>query len=133
MADVAPPPRESSCNWRRALIAILLFASGVIVFPRGFRVNVVGDAQPAELLPVSILREHDLDFDEFAPDREHLPFWFKEVNGRVISFYPIVPGLLNTPAYWIADRFGGDVMQERARLSMWTATVLSAGYRAGRK
>lgn len=85
-----------------------------------------GDTEPAELLPVSILREGDLDFDEFVADGD-LPYPYRRVNGRVVSAYPIVAGLLNVPVYAVGHVLGADPMARRHTLSLITASLLCAG------
>ncbi len=85
-----------------------------------------GDAVPAELLPIAILHGNGFDFREFAdPDRD-LPYYFASVNGRVISAYPVLPGLLNVPVYGVARLFGVDLYAHRARLSLITSGILAS-------
>ena len=78
------------------------------------------------MLPVSVLREGDLDFDEFIAGGD-LPYPYRRVNGRVVSAYPIVAGLLNVPVYAVGNLLGSDVMARRHTLSLITASLLCAG------
>ena len=109
--------------------AIVLLIVSLTVYMQG-RYAPVADSIPQELLPITLLREHNFDFDEFAHEftreNERLPYFFVEKNNHVLSFYGIVPGLLNVPAYLIADALGLDLLANRARLTKWTTGVVSA-------
>jgi hypothetical protein len=102
-------------------IALLL---PLFVYNIGFRYVGSGDTAPAELLPVAILHGHGFDFREFVSGS--LPYWFREVNGRVVSNYPVLPGLINLPAYAVAHLFGVDLETHRLFLSMLTASCVTA-------
>jgi hypothetical protein len=84
-----------------------------------------GDTEPAELLPISLLTEGNLDFNEFVSSGD-LPYPYRRVGGRVVSSYPIMAGLLNVPVYAAARVFGVDSYAQRARLSMITASLIAA-------
>ncbi|MEP7132809.1 MAG: glycosyltransferase family 39 protein [Acidobacteriota bacterium] len=86
-----------------------------------------GDTEPAELLPISILADHRLDFDRFYGTREDLPYPYRRVGGHVVSAYPIVAGLANLPVYTAARFLGVDLEKSRAGLSHLTAALLAAG------
>jgi len=107
---------------RRVLERIAVFA----IYLAGFHYAGSGDTQPAELLPVTLLTEGNLDFREFAEAGKPLPYGFRLQSGRVISTYPIVPGLLNVPVFAAARVLGVDVYAERIRLSMISASLISA-------
>jgi hypothetical protein len=111
---------------RFALLAVVL---PFVVYFLPHRYHGSGDTIPAELLPVTLLREGNLDFREFTDPNGPLPRYFRERNGRVISNYPVLPGLLNTPAHAVARILGVDDYKERrdlARLSAALVTSLSA-------
>jgi hypothetical protein len=96
------------------------------VFLIGFRYVGSGDTEPAALLPISLLRGGDFDFREFVDPAEPLPYWFRRVDGRVVSTYPIPPGLLNLPVYAVADAIGIDLLVWKDRLSLISAAWISA-------
>ena len=73
-----------------------------------------------------MLREGDLDFDELIAGAD-LPYPYRRVDGRIVSAYPIVAGLLNVPVYAVANVLGVDLMAGRQRLSLITASLLCAG------
>jgi len=110
-------------------IAIALFATSIHSI--GFVYISLGDTIPAELLPISVLSEGDLDYDEFGQNPQNLPYFFAHRKGRVINFYPIVPGLLNVPAFWVGQKFGLDLHENRLWLTTWTClgvTGASVGF-----
>jgi hypothetical protein len=113
----APAPRT---------VAALLFAASLGVFLIGFRYVRSGDTYPNELLPVSILREGNLDLNEFGPPWGENPYWVRLRGTRFISSYPIIPGVLNTPVYAAAALFGVDIRDELETLSLLSASILSA-------
>jgi hypothetical protein len=84
-----------------------------------------GDTEPAELLPISLLTERNLDFNECVSSGD-LPYFYARIGGRVVSSYPIMAGLLNVPAYAIARVLGMDLYAQRFRLSMITASLICA-------
>jgi hypothetical protein len=77
------------------------------------------------LLPISVLTEGNLDFNEFESSPTP-PYYFEWVGTRLVSRYPIVPGLLNVPVYAAARVAGLDLMKWRYRLSLYTSTLLTA-------
>ena len=95
-----------------------------------------GDTGSVELLPIAILQYHALDFDavlQAHPDLMsggtsggELPYYLWRQDGRAVSFYPIVPGLMNVPAYAVARALGLDLFRWRFALSMVTAAAVSA-------
>ncbi len=108
-----------------AAAALALGAAALWLFMLNDRYIGSGDTVPAELLPISILREGDLDFDEFGDNLER-GYMYEKIGGRVISFYSVVPGLLNIPAYWLADGDGVDLRAQRQVLSKRTAAAIAA-------
>lgn len=72
------------------------------------------------------MRQGRLSFEGLVNPAEPLPYWYKNVNGRVVSIYSIVPGLLNVPVYAVADLFGVDIDARKELLSMITAATISA-------
>ncbi len=83
-----------------------------------------GDTKPAELLPIAVIEHHALRFDAFVRAGEPLPYWFRVKNGRVVSDYPILPGLLNVPVFAAAKATGVPLFENRFRLSLLTAATL---------
>ncbi len=108
-------------------VAILIFGFCLLVFGLGFRYVVSGDTVPNELLPLTLIYDRDFDFDEFVSDRSDLPYWFRDVDGRIVSMYPVLPGLLNLPAHLVAYAWGMDLEESRFQLATVTALLVSAG------
>jgi hypothetical protein len=113
---------------KRALIAAAIFGIALTIYLHNLEYRVWGaggDTTPAEMLPLAIMRNHDLVFDGL--ERPPKSWWFHDIRGHVISGYPIIPGLFNVPTYFIA-RSRGVVFDayHRAELSMITASIVTA-------
>ena len=104
----------------------LIFVLVLSVYLFKFRYAGAGDTVPNELLPVAIIREHKLDFNEFVKNPEKLKYFFVNVDGKVVSFYSLVTGFMNTPVYAAASLFGIDIFSERFILSMISASGMTA-------
>ncbi len=113
-------------RFRSALLPLAAFLVPLSVYLLGFRYVGSGDTRPAELLPITLLRDGDLDFREFVDPAEPLPYWYRDIGGRVVSSYPILPGLLNVPVFAVADLAGVDLGLRRDRLSLISAAITSA-------
>lgn len=111
---------------REHLLLMAIFGLSFISLNLGFRYLGSGDTTPHELLAVSVLQEFDLDFNEFvdSSEPEDLRYLYRNVDGRIVSIYPILPGLMNLPVYSLARLGGLDVFEHRLALSKLTATVL---------
>lgn len=107
-------------------LSLLLFLFTLLIFNIKFRYIDSGDTRPNELLPISIINEHNLDFNEFVSLEKKLPYYFKNVRGRIVSAYPIVPGILNTPVFFIANLLGIDLMENNKLLSMFSSSIISS-------
>ncbi|MDD2943352.1 MAG: hypothetical protein PHC51_10355 [bacterium] len=103
---------------------LLILLGSLFVYTTVSTYQLVGDARPNELIPISIIREGNLDFNEFALIGGQLPYYFKEVNGRRVSAYSPMPGFLNVPTYLVADMLGQDIKGKRFILSHWTTCIL---------
>jgi hypothetical protein len=96
----------------------------LFVYSIGFRYIGSGDTVPAELLPISLLENHGFDFREFVAG--DLPYWFRLVRGRVVSNYPVLPGILNLPVYAAARLAHVDLYTHRFLFSMLTSSGIAA-------
>lgn len=71
-----------------------------------------------------------MTFDEFVePKQEKLPFWFEKKNGHIVSMYPLIPGILNLPAFFLAytNYLPSDIVDDRDTLTMTTTVFIAAG------
>jgi hypothetical protein len=76
--------------------------------------------------PITILKSGRLDFTALFPPGAALPYSFRRVNGRIISFYPIAAGLLNVPVFAVAHLVGYDIEAHRLGLSLISAAGIAA-------
>jgi len=93
--------------------------------------HATNDTLPNMLLPISVIYEHDLDFNEFVSNTTTLPYWYSEVNGRIVSNYPIIPGLMNLPVYLAAHLLGvelGENIFSLTKISSELIAALSAAF-----
>jgi len=92
----------NAARTRRAalIVATLAFA----VYLSNLRQMRSGDTIPARLLPFSVLRERDLDLDEFAwlrsPDLPPPYFLTRDGAGHWRSKYPVATPLVAAPLAW---------------------------------
>jgi len=94
------------------------------VYLAGFKYVGGADTAPNELLPIAVLQQGRLDFNEFFGADAALPRNYVRVNGRVVSFVPIVPGLLNVPVHVVASWLG--MTAEPTVLAKWTCALVTA-------
>ena len=105
-----------------ALAPWIAFLLPLFVYDIGMRYLGSGDTVPAELAPIALGNGHGFDFREFV--NGDLPYWFRLVRGRVVSNYPVLPGIVNVPVYAAARLAHVDVYAHRFPLSMMTASVI---------
>ena len=81
----------------------LLFLSALTVYCLNDRTFLSHDTLPTRLLPISLLREHDFDLDEFAAMFSAIDhrYFIQHVNGHVVSSYPPWGAVLALPLYLI--------------------------------
>ncbi len=118
------PPRAGPRIRLRERVAAL--AIPFLVYLAGLHYVGSGDTQPAELLPISILEHGTLEFRPFVRPEEPLPYWFHRVGPRVVSSYPLLPGLLNVPVYAAARILGVPLLEHRDALSLLTTSAVAA-------
>jgi hypothetical protein len=134
----APAAGPAPRTWLlAAAILLVLFA----VYTLNFRVRGAGDSIPTRRLPFSLLRQGNLDLDEFTWERNasgRLPYFVHEHGGHIYSVTPITSALVVTPLYvlpawWLAhQRIDYDDVRARVvevvmeRVSAALLTALSA-------
>ncbi len=125
----AAPPRAP----RTALIALALFVLLGAIYTLNFRLRGAGDSIPTRLLPFSVLREGDLDLDEFTWERGpsgRLPYYVHPRDGHLWSVSTVATALVVTPLYvlpaaWLAAE-GIDYDDVRARVVIVVMERLAA-------
>jgi hypothetical protein len=102
---------------------VFAFSFGALLGSRVY--SGAGDTLPAELLPAALLRNGGPDYRGLVvPDREH--YGFRDVDGRIVSVYPIVGGLLHVPVAGAAALLGHDVVERRIGLARRSAAWIAA-------
>jgi hypothetical protein len=147
--------RASSQVFARVLLASLGVLALFAVYVSDGRFVESTDTFGAELLPISILEQHNLWFDQYYVDPtsdltgaaavrpgsiapevayrvtpetswEHTAWWFSVVNGHVLTYFPILAGLINTPAFAVAAWMGIDLRANVIALTHITAAAVAA-------
>ena len=111
-ARAVPPPSAVSqpAAPRARTVALLVFAGLLAIYVLNFRMMASGDSIPTRLLPFSILREGNLDLDEFTwptGPGGRLPYYVHPY-GHIYSVSTIATALVITPLYvlpawWLAS------------------------------
>jgi hypothetical protein len=104
-------------------IAVLLFVGLWTIYALNFRMMSAGDSLPTRVLPFTLLREGNLNLDEFHWERNpsgRLPYYLHEIGGHIYSVSTLGTGLAVTPLYlvpawWLASA-GIDYDDVRARV-----------------
>lgn len=110
---------------------LLMFLGIVLIYSLNGRATEPGDAIPARYLALSILREFNLDLDEFPfLYQPEVPYFLTRVNGHVVSAYPPWAGVLAFPVYLLPVLGGispqSQLLLELAKLAATLMTALSA-------
>jgi len=90
-------------------IAFWLFCASAAVYNLNFRECSEEDTIATRFVPVSLLREGDIDLDEFAFLHEgftRTPHYLRKVRGHYLSTSPILPAILALPVYFVANQLG---------------------------
>ncbi|HEX4440590.1 MAG TPA: hypothetical protein VH854_11005 [Thermoanaerobaculia bacterium] len=120
------PGRSRSRRLAEWLVLAATFVVPFSIYLAGWRYLGSGDTQPAELLPRMLWLGHGFDFASAFPREAPLPYGFRRMQGRVVSTYPIVSGLLNAPVHFFAMATGMDGSADSNRLSLVSAAAIAA-------
>ncbi len=118
---MSPRRAKRSPVWLPLIVLVASFAVFVST-----RYVGSGDTVPAELLPIRLLEDRTLTFDGVPEAAKGLPYYLAHGRGAIVSNYPIVPGLLNVPAYAVAKALGMPLRENRFLLSGITASILAS-------
>jgi hypothetical protein len=105
---------------------LITFALAFLIFGFKAQYHAALDTVPARLLPVTLLTEGNIDYNEFNSSIYKDRYWYQSVNGKQYSSYSIIPGLLNVPVFAIAKLAGKDIGRINKRLSLITCLILTA-------
>jgi len=110
--------------------AFFIFWIIFFIYMANQRIVTHTDPTPTRLLPISIIREGNFDLNEFNflyNDTNHLPYYLKNIDGKIVSFYPVFTSLLAVPIYFIPVLTGIDPQSTTVLLlSKTTAALLIA-------
>ncbi len=103
--------------WRSTALRLALLA--FVVYNANLRSITSADTFPTRYLPISIVREHDLDLDEFPflraarpgvaradGDSASTPYYLQRARGHYMSTYPVLPAVLAAPVYAVPVLMG---------------------------
>jgi hypothetical protein len=114
-------------------IGLLLFLSLLVLYSANLRVLGAGDSIPTRLLPFSIVREGNLDLNEFTWEltkKGRLPYYVHRAGDRIYSVSTIGTPLVLAPLYvlpaWLLSARGISYDDVRARLLIVVMERLSA-------
>lgn len=112
-------------NSRAGALSALVFALAFGVLLVGRVYSGAGDTLPAELLPWALLHNGGPDYRGLVvPDYER--YAFRNVEGRVVSVYPLVAGILHVPVAGAAAFLGHDIVERRIGLARRSAAWIAA-------
>jgi len=106
--------------------AFLIFLLVFFVYMSDSVVVSSNDVVATRLLPISMIREGDFDLNEFTflyDGGGTLPYWLKEVNGRILTQYPVFTAVLALPFYVIPVLMGLDAQSNDVLLLSKLAAV----------
>ena len=91
-----PRPVPHAARW-----ALLLAGACFLIYLANLRLMGSWDTVPARMVPLTILRDGNVDLDEFSWLRrlESEPYFLSTRRGRLRSRYPVIVPLLATPMY----------------------------------
>lgn len=111
----------------------MIFCGLLAVYCTNLRVLGSGDSLPTRVLPFSILREGNLDLNEFTWDRMRsgrLPYYLRGTGSHLFSVSPIVTPIAVTPLYvapaWLLSHYEIPYDDVRARVVIVVMERLSA-------
>lgn len=93
-----------------------LFLLAFVVYNANLRSVSSLDTYPNRFLPISIIREFNLDLDEFPflhkypewmqADPQKAAYYVRKARGHYVSNYPVMPAVLSVPVYVIPVLLG---------------------------
>lgn len=111
---------------------LLLFLGILSVYYFNGRSFETGDALPARLLPVSLLREHDFYLDEFSSlfDVYGDKYFVRRINDHLVSTYPPWGAVLALPVYLVPvltgeTRLSDEILYDLEKRAAMLITALS--------
>ncbi len=111
---------------RRLLPGTLIFAVALAVYTLNFRVTGAGDCWALRQVPVSLVREGNLDLNEFPEITFQVWEWTRDGRFR-IPLQPALAGIMAYPVFLGADLLGIEFTPENtAYLAKFAASIYTA-------
>ena len=107
-------------------VSLILGLTAMCLYMSNGRYIGTSDTMPALLLPLSLIDERDLDFNEFSPVHQPQPYWFVVKKERVVSYYPVMPGILNTITHLMSRQLGLNCQAPCVPTAKFTAAAVTA-------
>ena len=105
------------------IIFFLLFVLLYFFFPQRGPFAQSWDNIPAALLPLTLLNEHNFDFNEFVEGKTKLVtkdyskypqyYFFINEKGKVVANYPVLSGIIITPFYFLSSVLNPDLLKSQ--------------------
>lgn len=127
-----PSPSRATPSGSTRVVAAILGVILFVIYLSNVRERSSADNIPTRLLPFSLLREGNLDLDEFEWLRGDgkLPYYVRESGGRLYSGSPVVTSILVTPLYavpaWLLSARSMSYDEVRVRLLIVAMERISA-------
>lgn len=131
--EAPPEPATASGRTSTGRAAVVIFLGLLAVYCSNLRVLSSGDSLPTRVLPFSILREGNLDLNEFTWDRTwegRLPYYLLGTGKHLYSMSAIATPVIVTPLYivpaWLLAHYDIPYDDVRARVLIVVMERLSA-------
>ncbi len=106
-------------------LPVVIFFVSFLIFNLNLSYETSGDVKAAELLPIALIKYHTLELDKFyQPNQSQYWLTIAPNTHKVVSSYPIIPGLLATPIFFIAKLAGYDITYHVELLSKLAASII---------
>lgn len=126
----APALKRASFPRTVPLALVLIYVITLVVYMANGRGTMFLDSGPTSHLALSVVRDGDLDLNELRPFMRlvELDYVTQEVNGKLISVYPVGTPIMAAPFYYLAMKAGiaSDQYDGLAKLEKFAAANIGA-------
>ncbi len=118
---------ESTDTFGNELLPISILEHGTLTFDQYFAPPLPDGTYPTgdqALVPGSIPEAFVFRVAPELPSQT-VPWWFVRVGDHVVSLYPVAPGVLNTPVFFVARLLGVDLSKNVVSLTHVTTSIIA--------